>query len=115
MHSPSIASRAGLASFDLYPYNPSKAAGLAFVVIFGIFAAIHFVYMFPLRAWSFIPFVVGCIGEAFGYYGRAWSHNNIRLGGPYLLQLMLILGCAPLLAATVCMTLGRFVRSLKST
>ena len=52
------------------------------------------------------------LGEAFGYYGRAWSHNNIRYGSPYLLQLMLILGSAPLLAATVYMTLGRFARAL---
>lgn len=58
--------------------------------------------------------LTGKLGEAFGYYGRAWSHNNIRLGSPYLLQLMLILGSAPLLAATVYMTLGRFVRSLRA-
>lgn len=53
----------GLASFDLYPYNPSKGAGYAFVVIFGIAAAAHFVLMFPFRAWFFIPFILGCIGE----------------------------------------------------
>lgn len=58
--------------------------------------------------------LITLIGEAFGYYGRAWSHNNIRDGSPYLIQLMLILGSAPLLAATVYMTLGRFARTLKA-
>ncbi|EED17847.1 RTA1 domain protein, putative [Talaromyces stipitatus ATCC 10500] len=113
MDNPRLIGR-GLAPFDLYPYNPSKTAGWVFVVIFGIGAAVHFVLMFPLRAWFFIPFILGCVGEAFGYYGRAWSHNNIRDGSPYLLQLMLILGSAPLLAATVYMTLGRFARSLQA-
>jgi hypothetical protein len=53
-------------------------------------------------------------GEAFGYYGRAWSHNNIRNGSPYLLQMMLILASAPLLAASIYMTLGRFTRALEA-
>jgi hypothetical protein len=53
----------GLAPFDLYPYNPSNIAGWVFVVIFGIGAVVHFVLMFPLRAWFFIPFILGCIGK----------------------------------------------------
>ena len=53
-------------------------------------------------------------GEAAGYYGRAMSHSNIRNGGPYLLQLMLILASAPLIAATVYMTLGRLIYALNA-
>ncbi|RAL08261.1 RTA1 domain-containing protein [Aspergillus homomorphus CBS 101889] len=115
MHTgPPALHKRGQASFDLYAYNPSAPAGWAFVVIFGIGGAVHLVMMFRLRAWFFTPFLLGCIGEAFGYYGRAWSHNNIRDGSPYLLQLMLILGSAPLLSASVYMTLGRFVRALNA-
>jgi len=55
----------GLADFDLYPYNPSATAGYSFVVLFGIAALVHLIYIFPLRAWSFIPFVLGCIGKTF--------------------------------------------------
>ncbi|PYH43469.1 RTA1 domain-containing protein [Aspergillus saccharolyticus JOP 1030-1] len=102
----------GHASFDLYAYNPSASAGYAFVVIFALGAAVHLFLLFRLRAWFFIPFFLGCIGEACGYYGRAWSHDNIRDGSPYLLQLMLILGSAPLLSASVYMSLGRIVRAL---
>lgn len=51
-------------------------------------------------------------GEAVGYYGRVWSSSNIRQGSPYLIQLMLILASAPLIAATIYMTLGRLIRSL---
>jgi hypothetical protein len=53
--------------------------------------------------------------ETAGYYGRAWSSSNIRQGSPYLLQLMLILAAAPLLAATIYMTLGRLIRALDAT
>ncbi|PYI34532.1 putative RTA1 domain protein [Aspergillus indologenus CBS 114.80] len=112
--SPAPLAPRGEASFDLYAYNPSAAAGWAFVVIFALGAAVHLFLIFRLRAWFFTPFLLGCIGEAFGYYGRAWSHNHIRNGSPYLLQLMLILGSAPLLSASVYMTLGRVVRALNA-
>ncbi|KAF1961704.1 putative RTA1 domain protein [Byssothecium circinans] len=100
------------ADFDLYPYTPSAAAGYAFLILFAGGGFVHLCMMFPLRAWFFIPFILGCAGEAAGYYARAWSHQNIRKGGPYLIQLMLILASAPLLAATIYMTLGRLIRAL---
>ncbi|KAF2018356.1 putative RTA1 domain protein [Aaosphaeria arxii CBS 175.79] len=102
----------GIADFDLFPYTPSAPAAWTFVVLFGIAAVLHFGYMVTFQSWFFIPFILGCIGEAGGYYGRAWAHQNIRNGTPYLIQMMLILGSAPLLAATVYMTLGRFATAL---
>ncbi|KAF2650091.1 putative RTA1 domain protein [Lophiostoma macrostomum CBS 122681] len=104
----------GEADFDLYPYTPSAIAGYIFLVLFGIAAATHVVWAIWMRTWYFIPFILGCIGEAGGYYGRAWSHQDIRNGSPYLLQMMLILGSAPLLAASIYMTLGRFIRALNA-
>jgi uncharacterized membrane protein len=53
----------GQADFDLFPYNPSAGAGYAFLVMFGIMAAVHLVLMIMHRAWYFIPFVLGCIGK----------------------------------------------------
>lgn len=65
---------------------------------------------FAVHAWcSQFP-----IGSAGGYYGRAWSHSEPRNGTPYLIQMMLILGSAPLLAASIYMTLGRYIRALKA-
>ncbi|KAJ4303388.1 hypothetical protein N0V90_002281 [Kalmusia sp. IMI 367209] len=90
MASVSGLSSRGEADFDLYPYTPSAPAGYAFLVLFGIGGVVHLS----------------------GYYARAWSHSNIRNGSPYLIQLMLILASAPLLAATIYMTLGRLVRAL---
>lgn len=50
--------------------------------------------------------------EAGGYYGRAWSHKNIRLTGPYVMQYILILSSPPFLAASIYMILGRLARNL---
>ncbi|THW10909.1 putative RTA1 domain protein [Aureobasidium pullulans] len=103
----------GLAPFDLFPYNPSATAAWTFLVLFAIVGVVHIVYMFILRAWFAMPLILGCVGEAFGYYGRAQSHDNIRNGGMYLIQLMLLLAAPPFLAATIYMSLGRIIRSLE--
>ncbi|KAK3640972.1 hypothetical protein LTR56_011622 [Elasticomyces elasticus] len=105
----------GVADFDFYPYNPSKAGGWIFVVLFAIGAIVHLAYIVPYRAWFFIPFVLGAGAETGGYYGRAWAHNNIRLSDPYLLQLFLIIGATPLLSATIYMSLSRLIRALDAT
>jgi hypothetical protein len=55
-------SRGGEADFDLYPYRPSATAGYAFLVLFGIGGVVHICMLIPLRAWFFIPFVLGCAG-----------------------------------------------------
>ncbi|KAK5166516.1 uncharacterized protein LTR77_008059 [Saxophila tyrrhenica] len=114
MSSPTIFPRAGggEADFDFYVYNPSKPAGLIFVVLFAIGTVVQIGYLIPYRSWSFIPFILGCAAEAGGYYGRAWAHDNIRLGAPYLLQLFLIIGAAPMLSASIYMTLPRITRAL---
>lgn len=50
-------------------------------------------------------------GETFGYYGRAWSHEDRTEISSWALQEMLILCAPPLIAATVYMVLGRIIRS----
>ncbi|KAJ5635905.1 uncharacterized protein N7484_009218 [Penicillium longicatenatum] len=96
---------------DFYPYTPSATAGYAFVAIFGISTIVHIILTIPFRAAYFIPLVIGGICEAFGYYGRAWSHQSRRDIGAWALQEMLILCAPPLISATVYMVLGRIIRS----
>ncbi|KAK1467754.1 RTM1 [Colletotrichum cuscutae] len=98
-----------------YHYRPNGGAGWAFLVIFALGALAHLGNMFWLRAWLFIPFIlggIGIIGEAFGYYGRAKAHENLIVAGPYILQNLLILVPPPLFAATIYMSLGRIVIAL---
>ncbi|CAI6084520.1 unnamed protein product [Clonostachys chloroleuca] len=93
-----------------FEYRPNIGAAWAFVVLFAIAAAIHFGMLIWLRAWHFIPLTLGLIGEAFGYYGRVRAHSEPNIAGPFIMQNILILGCAPLIAATVYMTLARYIR-----
>lgn len=71
--------RRGLADFDLYPYNPSATAGWAFVVMFGIGGLFHFIEMFRLRAWFFIPFLFGCIGETLEMLSLEYRRHLVNL------------------------------------
>ncbi|GMG16948.1 unnamed protein product [Aspergillus oryzae] len=120
---------------EFYPYNPSQTAGYAFMAIFGITTVVHIILMFPYKAAYFIPLILGGIctyityhptptlklytmnptnrytGETFGYYGRAWSHNNRTLISSWALQQMLILCAPPFVAATIYMVLGRIIRA----
>lgn len=50
--------------------------------------------------------------EVFGYYGRAWSSDDPNELGPWILQNFLLLSAAPLIAATIYMTLGRIIVAL---
>lgn len=45
-----------------YHYRPSKPAGFAFLALFAVATLAHLVYLFRLRAWFFIPLVLGGIG-----------------------------------------------------
>ncbi|GKT63406.1 RTA1 domain-containing protein [Colletotrichum tofieldiae] len=95
-----------------YHYRPSGGAGWAFLVLFAIGVLSHIGCLFRLRAWHFIPFILGGIGEAFGYYGRAKAHEDPTQVGPFILQNLLILGSPPLFAATIYMSLGRIITAL---
>lgn len=46
-----------------YEYRPNKAAGIAFMALFALATLGHLVYLFRLRAWYFIPFILGGIGK----------------------------------------------------
>lgn len=47
-----------------YEYQPSKPAGYAFMALFAIATLVHIGYLFKLRAWSFIPFILGGVGKS---------------------------------------------------
>ncbi|KAI1365963.1 RTA1-domain-containing protein [Xylaria arbuscula] len=92
-----------------YQYRPSETAGYAFLALFAITTLSHVIWFFTLRAWWFLPFILGGIAEIFGYYGRALSHDSPDVVGPWILQNLLLLTAPPLISATIYMTLGRLV------
>ncbi|KAF4920955.1 Protoporphyrin uptake protein 1 [Colletotrichum viniferum] len=96
----------------IYEYRPNAGAAWTFVVLFAIGVLGHVGYFFWLRAWHFLPFILGGVGEAFGYYGRAKASENPLAVGPFIMQNLLILGSPPLFAATIYMSLGRIIIAL---
>ncbi|KAF4842097.1 Protein RTA1 [Colletotrichum siamense] len=93
-----------------FEYLPNEAAAWIFVVLFFLAAVVHLGLLIWLRAWHFLPLTLGAVGEGFGYYRRVQAHKTPNVAGPFIMQNILILGCAPLIAATVYMTLGRYIR-----
>lgn len=47
-----------------YEYRPNKSAAYAFMALFALATLAHIVYFVWLRAWSFIPFILGGIGKS---------------------------------------------------
>ncbi|KAI0892754.1 RTA1-domain-containing protein [Annulohypoxylon nitens] len=95
-----------------YQYRPSKTAGFAFMALFALATLGHLIYFFWLRAWFFVPFLLGGIAELFGYYARAMAHDEPIVVKWFILQNLLILAGAPFLAASVYMSLGRIATVL---
>ncbi|KAJ8112561.1 hypothetical protein OPT61_g5097 [Boeremia exigua] len=102
----------GYADRPLYPYNPSETTAYAFVAMFAIAGLLHFILMFPYRAWFPIPMIIGTAMEAGSYYLRSQSHDNVQQILPFILSTLLIMGAAPMLAATIYMSLKRVVNAL---
>ncbi|KAK9458701.1 uncharacterized protein V1516DRAFT_697410 [Lipomyces oligophaga] len=75
-----------------YDYLPNQYAAYTFVAVFALDTKAHFICAIVYRSPFFIPFIIGGICEAFGYYGRACSHQ----------------------AATVYMSLGRITRAFQA-
>ncbi|EXF85198.1 hypothetical protein CFIO01_03269 [Colletotrichum fioriniae PJ7] len=83
--------RMGLVHFEdgkvlFYPYTPSKAAGVIFLVLFA--------------------------GDTFGHLGRAWAGSAPLSPKPFMLQLMLILVAPVFISATIYVNLGRLKEAL---
>ncbi|PSN69619.1 hypothetical protein BS50DRAFT_547266 [Corynespora cassiicola Philippines] len=104
--------RKGYADHPLLPYNPSDIAAYIFVGLFALGGIVHIIFMFPYRALFPIPIVIGCVMECFSYYFRSQVHDNVYQILPFILSTLLIMGAAPLLAATIYMSLRRVLQSL---
>ncbi|KAL6886100.1 RTA1 like domain-containing protein [Trichoderma longibrachiatum] len=95
-----------------WEYRPSNAAAYTFLALFALATFGHLVYFLWLRAWIFIPLILGGICEVFGYLERANAHSQPTKLDPWILQNMLLLVAPPLLAATVYMSYGRVSTAL---
>ncbi|EED19545.1 conserved hypothetical protein [Talaromyces stipitatus ATCC 10500] len=103
-----------MAKHNVYKYDPSKAAAMAFAIIFSITSLIHLVQLARKRTWYFIPFLIGGIFETVGYGTRYYNATQTPdwALSPYIIQFLLLLLAPSLFAASIYMILGRIVRLL---
>ncbi|KAI1843413.1 hypothetical protein JX266_010410 [Neoarthrinium moseri] len=100
------------AFFALYRYTPSLEAAALTGTLFSILSIAHIAKLWTTRSFYFIPFAIGGVFEAVGYYGRIWSHFDKNAIGGFVVQSLLILVAPALFAASVYMILGRTIRAL---
>ncbi|KAH6670748.1 RTA1 like protein-domain-containing protein [Halenospora varia] len=95
----------------LYHYNPSFAAAVIFIVLFGLSTGLHCVQLGLRRTWYFIPFVLGGIFETIGYVARAVNAKQSPdwSTGPYAIQSLMVLLAPTLMAASIYMVLSRII------
>ncbi|KAJ5471327.1 hypothetical protein N7530_008684 [Penicillium desertorum] len=100
-------------TYIFYHYNPSAAAAIIFVVLFGLTTLVHIFQMIRSRSWFFIPFIIGGIFEAVGYIGRYLSSQETPNWTtiPYVIQSVLLLLAPAFFAASIYMILGRSIIS----
>ncbi|KAE8449644.1 hypothetical protein EG329_007974 [Mollisiaceae sp. DMI_Dod_QoI] len=99
--------------YYLWNYIPSVPAAIVFIVLFFLATAGHSFRMFSTRTWFCIPFVLGCLLEALGYIARRNAVNKTDNIALYIQQSCFILIAPALFAASIYMTLGRTIRTVK--
>ncbi|KAI1344233.1 RTA1 like protein-domain-containing protein [Xylariaceae sp. FL0016] len=100
------------AFFALYRYTPSLEAAAMTGTLFSILSLAHIFKIWQTKSYYFIPFAIGGVFEAVGYFGRIWSHFDQDGIGGYVMQSLLILVAPALFAASVYMILGRTIRAV---
>ncbi|KAI9158600.1 RTA-like protein [Paramyrothecium foliicola] len=116
--------------YYLWFYVPSKAASMTFLILFLVSTLFIIYRMIRTRTFFSIPFILGGLREykeqklhrfgvpffvleTIGYCARALAEEHTDLLLPYIIQYIFILVAPALFAASIYMTLGRLIRSVK--
>jgi hypothetical protein len=97
----------------LWQYVPSKPAALAFAGLFLLATLFVLFRMVKSRTWFSMAMIFGGAFQTIGYCGRVMAEERTDELFPFAVQLIFILVAPALYAASVYMTLGRVIRSVK--
>ncbi|CAG8298969.1 unnamed protein product [Penicillium salamii] len=95
-----------MSSINAYGYNPSQAAAIIFVVLFGVTTIWHVYIMFQRQTFYFVALIIG----GGRYICRFLGHNNTGDMTLFVIQTLTILVAPALFAASIYMVLGRLIR-----
>ncbi|KAL4918520.1 RTA1 like protein-domain-containing protein [Aspergillus aurantiobrunneus] len=95
-----------------YGYPPSLAAGIVFLVLFGLTMIGHTIQMVWKRTWWCAVFAVGSLTEVIGWAGRTWSAECPYNSQAFLMQITTLIIAPTFYTAGVYVLLGRFIQIL---
>ncbi|KAI9044382.1 RTA1 domain-containing protein [Aspergillus affinis] len=95
-----------------YGYVPSLAAGIVFLVLFGLSMLAHTVQFIWKRNWWCVVFSIGCLTEIIGWAGRTWSAECPYNANAFLMQISTLIIAPTFFTAGIYVLLGRFIQIL---
>lgn len=95
-----------------YGYRPSLAAGIVFLVLFGLSMIAHAVQSIWKRTWWSMVFTVGCITEILGWAGRVWSYKCPYNMNAFLMQITTLIIAPTFFTAGIYVILGNYIKLL---
>ncbi|PLB36152.1 RTA1 domain-containing protein [Aspergillus candidus] len=95
-----------------YGYQPSLAAGIVFLALFGLSLLAHTVQMTWTRTWWCAVFSVGCLTEILGWVGRTWSAQCPYNMNAFLMQISTLIIAPTFFTAGIYILLGQFIHLL---
>ncbi|KAJ5238453.1 RTA1-domain-containing protein [Penicillium chermesinum] len=93
-----------------YGYVPSKGAGIAFCVLFGVSMVAHIVQFSLKRTWWASVFAVGCATELLGWAARTWSSDCPYNSTAFLMQISTLIIAPTFFTAGIYVILGRLIQ-----
>ncbi|KAB8199279.1 RTA1 like protein [Aspergillus parasiticus SU-1] len=95
-----------------YGYQPSLAAGIVFLVLFGLSMIVHTIQFTWKRTWWCAVFSIGCLTEVLGWAGRTWSSECPYNMTAFLMQISTLIIAPTFFTAGIYVLLGRFIQIL---
>ncbi|KAJ5611354.1 RTA1-domain-containing protein [Penicillium lagena] len=92
-----------------YDYVPWKAAGVVFVLLFGLSGVVHMVQFCWKRTWWCSVFTIGCLGEFIGWAARLMSAHCPYNSTAYLIQISTLIISPVFFTAGLYILLGRLI------
>ncbi|KAL8703896.1 MAG: hypothetical protein Q9201_002947 [Fulgogasparrea decipioides] len=92
-----------------YDYTPSLAAGIAFVILFGITTVAHLALTILTRRWWFLVFILGGFGELLGWIARTWSSQCVYSAIAFKIQISCLIFSPAFFAAGIYIILGYII------
>ncbi|KAI4187883.1 MAG: hypothetical protein L6R41_002503 [Letrouitia leprolyta] len=93
-----------------YGYTPSLAAGIIFVILFGIATTAHLTQTILSRRWWLLTFVLGGIGELLGWIARTWASQCVYSDLAFKIQISTLIFSPAFFAAGIYIILGYIIR-----